>query len=454
MTTPTRGATPPPGASTPSARAGASITAGGPITTDTLWDAELVEVVSDVTVDAGATLTVAAGVTVRFAGYHGLLVRDGALVAEGLVDAPILWTSADPAAFDETTATTGCWNGITWLNAPRAAPASRLTRCVVEHAKAVPGHGLDPGGPRVGGVAPEGVGGALRIVGRGAVEIRACVLRNNCADRGGAMGLHHGASPLIVDTLLMDNTAWSRAGAVFAAYAHPRFVHTTLTANRCTNPEIFDRTAAAVDHFHAKPRYVGCIIHGNTTQHHEQHQVLNPKAHYTLYSDIGNFGGGLGGLDADPRFVDAGGITGRLRPDSPCRDAGDLDAASAWLGDVDLAGWPRVTGAGLDMGCYEYAAPTHASPPRLASLRVHPNPANPATTVRLELTRAGRVRVDVLDARGRRVRRLLAEDLSAGSHDLLWRGNDDAGRAVASGVYRVRAVTPGGAASTTLTLVR
>ena len=36
------------------------------------------------------------------------------------------------------------------------------------------------------------------------------------------------------------------------------------------------------------------------------------------------------------------------------------------------------------------------------------------------------------------LRRLLAADLAAGSHAVVWRGRDDAGRDVASGTYFVR----------------
>ncbi|MCB1184939.1 hypothetical protein KDM41_16045 [bacterium] len=67
-----------------------------------------------------------------------------------------------------------------------------------------------------------------------------------------------------------------------------------------------------------------------------------------------------------------------------------------------------------------------------------PNPFNPATTVRFELAVAGAVTLDVHDVSGRRVRRLIAADLGAGPHAVVWRGRDDAGRDVASGTYFVR----------------
>ena len=67
-----------------------------------------------------------------------------------------------------------------------------------------------------------------------------------------------------------------------------------------------------------------------------------------------------------------------------------------------------------------------------------PNPFNPETSVRFELARAGRVRINVYDVAGRRVARLLDEDRQAGADHVVWRGRDDRGRTVTSGAYYIR----------------
>ena len=62
-----------------------------------------------------------------------------------------------------------------------------------------------------------------------------------------------------------------------------------------------------------------------------------------------------------------------------------------------------------------------------------------AVTIEVLVNDTGADPLTVLDARGREVARLLAgESLSEGRHELRWQGIDHAGRAVASGVYRVR----------------
>ncbi|MFH1679564.1 MAG: agmatine deiminase family protein [Candidatus Eisenbacteria bacterium] len=76
-----------------------------------------------------------------------------------------------------------------------------------------------------------------------------------------------------------------------------------------------------------------------------------------------------------------------------------------------------------------------------AAVRLHPNapnPFNPSTTFRFDLKYPERVDLLVFDASGRLVRRLVNEDRSAGSHEVVWDGKDDSGREAPSGVYFYR----------------
>lgn len=67
-----------------------------------------------------------------------------------------------------------------------------------------------------------------------------------------------------------------------------------------------------------------------------------------------------------------------------------------------------------------------------------PNPFNPQSTLTFELAARGRVAAGVYDVAGRLVARLADATFEAGTHRLEWRGLDDAGRAVPSGVYFVK----------------
>ncbi|MCP4571016.1 MAG: S8 family serine peptidase [bacterium] len=83
-----------------------------------------------------------------------------------------------------------------------------------------------------------------------------------------------------------------------------------------------------------------------------------------------------------------------------------------------------------------------------------PNPFNPETEIRFAVPRDAQVGVDVYDAAGRRVRRLPPAPFAAGRHGVTWRGVDDEGRPVPSGVYFARVHWEGGAEVSKLALVK
>jgi len=88
---------------------------------------------------------------------------------------------------------------------------------------------------------------------------------------------------------------------------------------------------------------------------------------------------------------------------------------------------------------------TSVSPAPMPDLRqavLHPavpNPFNPATVIAWELARPGRVSLTVYDMSGRLVKRLVTgESRDAGRHQVTWRGEDESGRGMPSGVYLYR----------------
>ena len=67
-----------------------------------------------------------------------------------------------------------------------------------------------------------------------------------------------------------------------------------------------------------------------------------------------------------------------------------------------------------------------------------PNPFNPETAIRFDLAQAGQVRLEVFDALGQKIKTLVAESLSAGSHQVRWHSVNESGQPVSSGVYFYR----------------
>jgi len=77
--------------------------------------------------------------------------------------------------------------------------------------------------------------------------------------------------------------------------------------------------------------------------------------------------------------------------------------------------------------------------PKATSLAQNfPNPFNPVTRVSFSLKEKGHVSMRVYDVSGRLVRVLVDEVREAGSHEVMWDGMNNGGRATASGIYFCR----------------
>ncbi len=83
-----------------------------------------------------------------------------------------------------------------------------------------------------------------------------------------------------------------------------------------------------------------------------------------------------------------------------------------------------------------------------------PNPTRGETAFDLVLPAAGEASVEIVDARGARVRTLLAGAAPGGPRTLVWDGRDQAGRAMPSGLYHLRVRANGVALARKIVLLR
>ena len=91
---------------------------------------------------------------------------------------------------------------------------------------------------------------------------------------------------------------------------------------------------------------------------------------------------------------------------------------------------------------------------RFALGPVRPFPARESATVSYTMAAAEAVHLEVLDARGRRVRLLVDGERGAGPHSVTWDGLDARGIPVGSGLYFVRLAWPGGSRVTRAAFLR
>jgi hypothetical protein len=213
-------------------------------------------------------------------------------------------------------------------------------------------------------------GGGVYVAGPGA-RIEDCVLVENLAvegTKGAGLNVQGGGSR-VARTLIAGNTSvgspmFETQGAGVYAYAPGA----PLVLERCT---IADNVVAVPSAFgpsvggvFGDVALVDCIVAGN------DENATSPGVTAT-YSDVEGGLAGVGNLDADPRFVDAGMGNYHLLPDSPCIDAGDprgtLDP-DATRGDMGAfpflrRGTSLRNGRGVNRMCFASLGPPRNGKP-------------------------------------------------------------------------------------------
>ena len=155
---------------------------------------------------------------------------------------------------------------------------------------------------------------------------------------------------------------------------------------------------------------------------------------------IGGQYGTNGNISADPLFCDPGGHDFGLQDGSPC--AGHTPQAP----NCDRMGsWP--------VGCQASQvenlsfSPTH-------DVRVTPNPTTGPCRIAFSASRSGPVEVELYDAQGRRVRRLLQGWSPGGAQSVVWDGRGETGGGVAAGIYLARVSGAAGSSTAHVVITR
>jgi len=228
-----------------------------------------------------------------------------------------------------------------------------------------------------------------------------CTFSGNSADHGGGMN-NYFSSPMVTNCTFIGNSADGYGGGMTNINLdYPTDVSSSPTVTNC----IFSNNSAGLwgggmfnigdlynnvarpnvtncifignmagtngggmrNSVNSSPMVTNCILWGDTPD-----EIFNSDGTSTVtYSNVEGGWGGTGNIDADPCFVDSGNPDPnvwnlRLKPDSPCIDAGDTTAVPGGIW-ADLDGNPRVSdnpeipdtgisilGATVDMGVYEF----------------------------------------------------------------------------------------------------
>ncbi len=128
-------------------------------------------------------------------------------------------------------------------------------------------------------------------------------------------------------------------------------------------------------------------------------------------------------------------------------------------GRIDVGQWitgrinPVMLAAYLDVPVGIISPPGHMAG-AFSLYQNYPNPFNPATIISYEIPDAGRVRLEVYNLLGQRVKLLVNSHQSPGSYRVKWDGTSDAGKPLASGIYLLRMTSGKYSATRKMVLMR
>ena len=65
----------------------------------------------------------------------------------------------------------------------------------------------------------------------------------------------------------------------------------------------------------------------------------------------------------------------------------------------------------------------------------YPNPFNPETVISFSIPDESKIELSIFNIKGQKIKTLVHNEFTKGSHSIIWNGNDDFGNSVSSGVY-------------------
>lgn len=212
-----------------------------------------------------------------------------------------------------------------------------------------------------------GYDGGIRCL-RSSPVITGCIIIDNEGSFGAGISCLEGR-PTITNCTISGNTARGDGGGIYCNYkSSPTITNCIINGNSS-----YGRYGGGGMFFEdSSPTITNCIIWGNVADQDPQLSASTNPA----YSCIQNWGGGgQGNIFYDPCFIEPGfwadandpnivvepnnpnaiWIQGdyHLLVDSPCIDAGDPNFVPG-PNETDLDGRPRIIGAAIDMGAYEF----------------------------------------------------------------------------------------------------
>lgn len=268
----------------------------GNISEDAIWQGTI-NVVGDVLVEDGVTLTIYPGAYVEFLGNYELGIQ-GRLLADGTETDSIIFTVNDTTGFGDHAIPDGGWGGIRFDQTPSTNDTSKIDHCNLEYGKAI-GDSLD------------GCGGAIFIRDFNKIIITNTTIQNCYSQwRGGGIYIHS-SDVLINKSTILDNFAGNdslgHGGGIFSELSSPIISESFIIGNFAI------RAGGGMAFYQSDPTIKENVISENTTIEYSGGGILIWESDARIENNtiIGNYGSNGGGISLFESVV-IGGVVNNL----------------------------------------------------------------------------------------------------------------------------------------------
>lgn len=205
-------------------------------------------------------------------------------------------------------------------------------------------------------------GGAMELRLSGKFSMDRCVLIRNTAHAsdGGGVSINTGGEYRITNSLFLENVAGNEGGA-FRCRANEEYwlINNTIVSNHARDGggvHLGDSSGVRIHLVNTILWYNQDVLHGNGEFAQIGSNAVNTAGFNISNCSIQNLNiySRMGNIASEPRFQDPYHWNFRLRPGSPCIDAGASNTLVLLNGSLlDLEGDPRIQGLTADIGVDE-----------------------------------------------------------------------------------------------------
>ena len=293
----------------------------------------------DIQVGINDSLVIEPGVKVIFVGYYRMTVGENAsLIAEGTESSWIEFTALDKH--------TG-WNGLRFID---SGNDDRLKHCYISYSRKT----YDPATWK----GDEDTYGGGLYCRNSNPTIANCKITNNVGTRGGGIAWQSRSCPLIINTLIANNSAIGGCPQGGGIYCYGGMYE--VSSPIMTNCTVVNNLPDGVYTSGGPILYLtNTIVWGNCpyqiTKYHSEPIVW--------FCNVQDGYAAEGNIEADPCFVepslgvgaDYDGLSANwaIQSSSACINSGIIEANELSLPATDLAGNPRIYSNIIDIGAYE-----------------------------------------------------------------------------------------------------